>query len=272
MILGNSLERPYGWLVPTVAALGCFFLLLPVVFVVLFSFNDGAYFHWPPTGVTLRWYVNFFTSERFMRATGNSLLIAFAVTPACVLVALPTALAVARGHFPGRNLVAALLLSPLIVPGVVTGVALLSFFAAVNVEIGIGRLLIGMFILGLPFAVRALVADLIGLDPRIEEAARNLGAGRWRAFFLVTFPQLKSGMMAGGVFVFVEAIDNFSVSVFLTTERTAVLPVVAYQYIRDFDDPTVAAMATLLILLSCVLVFAIEKLIGFERMMQIKRK
>ncbi len=268
----RSLERPYGRLVPLTATLACLFLLLPVVFVVAFSFNDGAYFQWPPRGPTLRWYVNFFQSERFMTATEHSLKVALIVTPACLVVGLPTAVAIARGRFAGRDLIATLLLSPLIVPGVVTGVALLALFTAVHGDLGLGRLLIGMFVFGLPFAVRTMVADLLGLDPRLEEAARNLGATRLKTFFMITLPQLKSSMLAGAVFVFVEAIDNFSISVFLTDERSAVLPVVAYQYIRDFDDPTVAAMATLLIALSCALVFAIERLIGFERMMHINRK
>ncbi|NKW10774.1 ABC transporter permease subunit [Ochrobactrum tritici] len=120
-------------------------------------------------------------------------------------------------------------------------------------------------VFALPFAIRALSANLLGLDPRIEEAARNLGAGPFRTFFVIVLPQLKSGILAASVFIFVEALDNFSIAVFLTNDRTKVLPVAAYQYIKDFDDPTVAAMATALIVLSVIAVAMLEKLMGFQR-------
>ena len=104
----------------------------------------------------------------------------------------------------------------------------------------------------------------------LEEAARNLGASRIRAFLWVTLPQLRPGLLAGGIFVFVEAIDNFSIAVFLTNSRTTTLPVESYSYIRDFDDPTVAAMAVLLMALSVVLVFAIDRLVGLDRFLELK--
>jgi putative spermidine/putrescine transport system permease protein len=127
-----------------------------------------------------------------------------------------------------------------------------------------------MFLLGLPFTTRALSVNLLGLDPRIEEAARNLGASAWRTFLHVTLPQLKPGLLAGGIFAFVEALDNFSISVFLIDSRTTTMPVEAYSYIRDFDDPTVAAMAALLVVLSVLLVSAIERLIGLERFLRLQ--
>lgn len=265
----KNLESRYGLTIQILSFLGAMFLLLPVVFVVLYSFNPGAYFKWPPQDLTLKWYHEFFESERFMRATWNSVLVAAIVTPASLIVALPTALALVRGSFPGRALIAALIMSPLIVPGVVTGISLLALFAAMTPGFGIHRLLIGMFIFGLPFAVRSIVANLMSLDIRTEEAARNLGAGPWRTFLNVTLPQLKPGMLSAAILVFVEAIDNFSISVFLSNDKTIVLPVAAYQHIRDFDNPTVAAMATLLILFSCLMIFVIERLIGFDKMMRI---
>lgn len=270
MLKRSDLERPYGTVIGLIAWMGCLFLLLPIAFILLFSFNDSVYFRWPPQGMSLRWYVNFFASEQFMRAAVNSLIIAVVVTSTSLLVGLPAALALVRGRFPGRNLIASLLLSPLIVPGVVTGMALLILFANLNVEFGLVRLLIGLFIFALPFAVRALVANLLGLNIRIEEAARNLGASPWRCFIHVTLPQLKPGLLAAATFVFVEAIDNFSIAVFLVDTRTSTLPVEAYSYIRDFDDPTVAAMAALLIVLSVILVFVVERVIGFEKFLRMQ--
>jgi len=118
--------------------------------------------------------------------------------------------------------------------------------------------------------MESLVANLHGLDPTLDEVASNLGASRFRAFLWVTLPQLRPGLLAGGIFVFVEAIDNFSIAVFLTDSRTTTLPVEAYSYIRDFDDPTVAAMAALLMALSVVLVTVVDTVVGLDRFLELR--
>ena len=169
----------------------------------------------------------------------------------------------------GTAIVQQIILSPLIIPGVVTGVSLLSLLSAAGMRIGLFGLCLGMLVFALPFSIRALSANLLGLDPRIEEAARNLGAGPVRTFFSIVLPQLKSGILAASVFVFVEALDNFSIAVFLTNDSTKVLPVAAYQYIKDFDDPTVAAMATALIVMSVVIVAFLEKVMGFQKSLRL---
>lgn len=236
---------------------------------MLHSFSPSRYFQWPPTGLTLRWHEAFYTSSMFMAAARNSLVMAVIVTPLSLLIGVPASYALVRGDFPGRALLQQVILSPLIIPGVVTGVSLLSLYSAGGIRIGMFGLCLGMLIFALPFAVRAISANLLGLDPRVEEAARNLGAGPLRTFFVVVVPQLKAGVPAASVFIFVEVVDNFSVAVFLSNDKTKVLPVAAYQYIKDFDDPTVAAMATALIVMSCVLVILLEKLIGFQKSLRL---
>ena len=159
----------------------------------------------------------------------------------------------------------ALVAAPLLVPGVITGTAALSFVAQTGIGPGFWPIAVAMICYTLPLALRPLVANLSGLDPDLEKAARNLGASPLAAFWRVTMPQLAPGLVAGGTFAFVEAMDNFSITVFLTSINTTTLPVEAYSYIRDIDDPTVAAMATLLILMSVGAVFAIEWLLGLDR-------
>ena len=246
------------------------FILLPVVFIALYAFNETAYLSLPPQGFTLRWFAKFFANVRFREALASSLSIAFAVTPAALLVALPAAVALVRYRFAGREFVNLAVMSPLVVPGVVVGISFLSLAAWIGVGLGTWALIVAMTCLAFPFALRALVANLHGLDPALEEAARNLGATRLSAFALVTLPQLKPGLLAGGIFVFVEAIDNFSTAVFLTNSRTTTLPVEAFSYIRDFDDPTVAAMAVLLMAFSAALVFAIDRLVGLDRLLDLR--
>jgi len=262
--------KPYSGSVVAVSTLGLVFLVTPVIFIVFYAFNEARFFTLPPKGLTLHWFANFFDNDRFRAALGSSFGIAGLVTPISLAVAVPSALAIVRGSFPGRGLLNAALLSPLMIPGVVTGIAFLGFFSQLNVGSGFWRVAAALTCFTLPFAVRALTANLHGLDPALEEAARNLGAGRWRAFLHVTLPQLRPGLLAGGIFVFVEALDNFSISVFLTDLKTSTLPVEAYNYIRDFDDPTVAAMASMLITLAVVLVFLIQRVTGLDRFLDLK--
>ncbi|WP_189682380.1 ABC transporter permease [Seohaeicola zhoushanensis] len=265
----RDLEAKFGPVVILLATFATIFLLLPVIFVVLHSFSPTRYFQWPPTEFTLKWHQDFYTSTMFMEAARNSLVMALIVTPLSLVIGVPASYALVRGTFPGKALIQQVILSPLIIPGVVTGVSLLSLYSAGGLRIGMFGLCLGMLIFALPFAVRAISANLIGIDPRVEEAARSLGAGPLRTFFVVVVPQLKSGVLAASVFIFVEAVDNFSIAVFLSNDQTRVLPVAAYQYIKDFDDPTVAAMATALIVLSVVLVMLLEKLIGFQKSLRL---
>lgn len=229
-MMKRDLEAKFGPAVIVLAAFATIFLLLPVIFVVLHSFSPTRYFQWPPTEFTLKWHKDFYSSAMFMDAARNSLVMALIVTPLSLVIGVPASYALVRGTFPGKALIQQVILSPLIIPGVVTGVSLLSLYSAGGLRLGMFGLCLGMLIFALPFAVRAISANLIGIDPRVEEAARSLGAGPLRTFFVVVVPQLKSGVLAASVFIFVEAVDNFSIAVFLSNDKTKVLPVAAYQY------------------------------------------
>lgn len=252
------------------AVLSSLFLLLPVVFIFFYAFHTGAYFTLPPEGFSLKWFYNFFENARFRKAMLVSTLIAVTVTPLSLAIAVPTAYALVRGDFKGRELISNLIMSPLIIPGVITGVAFLIFVSALGVGPGLFSLILALTCFTLPFAVRALVANMYGLRTDLEDAARNLGASEGVIFRRVILPQLRPGLLAGGTFVFVEAIDNFSITVFLTTMDITTLSVESYGYIRDFDDPTVAAMAAVLVVLSVTLVATMSKLVGLERMFRVE--
>lgn len=242
------------------------FLLAPVLFVVFYSFNDTTLFRLPVPGYSLRWYRAFFASDQFQPALRATLGIALIVVPMTVLVALPTAHMMARS---GKHAwLGAALTSPVVVPGVVTGIAFLGFFTMLGIGDALTRLVIALSLFCLPFTLRALNASYSGLDRRPEEAARDLGATPLRAYLDVTLPQLKAGLLAGSIFAFVEAVDNFSISVFLADTRTKTLPIAAYEHIRDFDDPTVAAMATVLTLAALIMVLVLERVIGLEKLIR----
>jgi putative spermidine/putrescine transport system permease protein len=247
-----------------------FFLLAPVMFIVIYAFNDSSYFSWPMSGLSTKWFANFFANDRFMAAAKTSMTMGAIVTPLSLAIAVPTAYALVRCEFRGRELINALLMSPLLIPGVVTGIAFLIYLSNIGIGPGFTGLVIAMTCFSLPFAVRTLVANMHGLRPELEDVARNLGAGDWPVFWRIVLPQLRPGLLAGGTFVFVEAIDNFSISVFLSTADVSTLPVEGYSYIRDFDDPTVAAMAVVLIALSTALVLLAGRLVGLNRMFRIE--
>ncbi|MFJ2992329.1 ABC transporter permease [Pandoraea sp. NPDC087047] len=240
-------------------------MLAPVAIVVLYSFSATSYFSLPPTKFSLQWFENFFSNDGFREAFKNSLLISFIVAPITLIIAVPASYALTRGTFAGRQAITALLMSPIIVPGVVSGVALLALSYKAGIGPGFGALVVGMICVSLPYALRALLANMHGLRHELEESARNLGATNWQVFRLIVIPQLRPGLLAGGIFIFVETIDNFTIASFLVTPTTTTLPVEAYYYIRDFDDPTVAAMSCVLFLLSTILVFALDRAIGLEK-------
>lgn len=252
------------------AVASALFMLGPVVFIVVYAFNPTAYFTWPMQGLSLKWFVNFFENERFANAFWVSLKMAVIVTPLSLVIAIPTAYALVRCSFRGRELINAMIMSPLVIPGVVTGMAFLIFLSTMGIGPGFAGLVIGMTCFSLPFGVRALVANMHGLRPELEEVARNLGASNWSVFWRIILPQLRPGLLAGGTFVFVEAIDNFSIAVFLSTTDVSPLPVEGYSYIRDFDDPTVAAMAVILILISTAAVLLAGRIVGLNRMFRVE--
>lgn len=257
---------------PAITAVGVAtlaFVLAPLPFIVTYAFSRVGSMPGSAQGPTLQWFASFFANERFRAALVNSLAISAITTGATLLIAAPTAVMAVRHRFPGRDLLVALVSAPLLVPGVITGTAALSFVAQSGIGPGFWPIVAAMVCLTLPLVLRPLVANLSGLDPDLERAARNLGASPLGAFWRVTVPQLAPGLVAGGTFAFVEAMDNFSVAVFLTNITTTTLPVEAYSYIRDIDDPTVAAMATLLVLVSVFLVLAIEWLLGLDRFLDL---
>lgn len=251
------------WAIYMVAIMG--FLLAPLIFAVWYSFMPTAFFRLEFQGFSLRWYEAFFASDVFMDSLWTTLGIGALVVPVTLLIALPTTHMMAAGQM--RWLGQSLTL-PVVVPGVVTGIALMGMFALINVDNAWVRLVFGLTLFCLPFTMRAINATYAGLDRRPEEAARDLGAGPLRTWFQITLPQLKAGILSGAILAFVEAIDNFSIAVFMADTSTKTLPIAAYEHIRDFDDPTVAAMSTLLILLAFVLGFVLEKTIGLEKMIR----
>jgi putative spermidine/putrescine transport system permease protein len=233
--------------------------------VIVVSFGDAAFLQFPPRRLSLRWYTDLGEYPDFVDAFWLSLGLAAATTAVAGVVGTLGAFALVRQRFPGRALLSALVMAPIALPGLVTGIALLQFFSLLRTEPSLARLLIGHVVVTLPYVVRSVTAVLAGLDRSVEEAARGLGATPWTATRLVTLPLIKPGVIAGAVFSFILSFDNVVVSIFLTTPRLVPLPIQIYNYVESSARPIIASISTVQIGVIVVMLLAAERLVGFSR-------
>lgn len=243
------------------------FLFAPILIVIAISFNDTAYMSFPPKHLTLRWYYEIPRQSRFIGAFQTSLWLAAAVSLCSTLIGSLAAYGLVRYRFPGRDMMNSLVMSPLVLPGIVTGIAMLQFFTLLGGHGSFYRLLIGHVVITVPYVVRAVAAVLHGFDISMEEAAMNLGANRLRTAWYVTLPMLKSGLMAGAIFAFIMSFDNVVVSIFLTTPRIVTLPIVIYNFIEFSGRPIIASISTIQIVVIVALLYVTERMLGFSKYM-----
>jgi putative spermidine/putrescine transport system permease protein len=238
------------WLVNAYVALFVLFMLAPLVFVIVNSFNQARFSTFPPPGLSFQWYVRLFTIPDFFIALRNSLVVAALSTVLGVALGTCAALALVRGRWSGPQSVESLLLSPLLVPKIIIGIAV--FIAAIRVGLypGFTSLVLSHTAVLLPYVVTIVAANLQQVDRGQEEAALDLGAGRFQTFRLATVPQIKRGILLAAVFAFILSFDEFDVSLFLTRADNMTLPIRMYFYMQELEDPTLAALSTLLIAVS----------------------
>lgn len=240
------------------------FLLAPIAIVVVFALNPAPFIQFPPTGVSLRWFEKFFASREFMHALGFSLEVAVLTTVCATLLGASAALAIARGNLPGARLVLATMLSPLMLPAILTGLALFQSYVLLNVGRPLWGLVAGHSLVTIPYVVRTTLAVLHNFDTRLEEAARNLGANPGRTFFEVTLPLIKPGVMAGAIFAFIVSFDQFPVSLFLVTPGSETLPITLFNYLKFDLDGTIGAASVVSILLAFLVVVALDRTVGLR--------
>lgn len=257
--------RPRKILSGLYVALVLSFLMLPVAVVVLASFSTTSFLTIPPQGVTLRWYGRVLGSPEYLDAIWISVALATCATLGALVVGTATSYALVRRIIPGRTLISAFVMSPLVFPGLVIGVALLQIYAALGMGGSFLGLLLAHVVITVPYVVRTTLASLQGLDSELEDAACTLGATRLEAFRLVTLPLLRPGLAAGGLFAFVTSFDNVPVSIFLTGVGSTTLPVKIFTAIEFGVDPTVAAVSSLLILSTAIVLVLAERQIGLHR-------
>jgi putative spermidine/putrescine transport system permease protein len=261
----DRLTGPLAPLAVSVTAATLIFTLAPLVVTIAISFSDTAFVVFPPRGFTLRWYGQILHDREFLDSLICSTGLALAATAGASLLGVPAAFAVVRGRFPGREAAAALLLAPLIFPALITGLALLQLFAMARSDDTALNLLIAHVLVTLPYVVRTVSASLMQADATLEEAARTLGAARWRVFRRITVPQIAPGLAAGALFSFMVSFDNFPISLWLADAQHNPVPLLIFQRISSVFDPSVSAISSLLILFAMVVVLTVERVAGLRR-------
>ncbi len=255
-------EGRLPWPIATLVALLLLIIVAPLAVPIAMSISDTPYITFPPEGFTLEWYGNILSDPDAQAALVVSLKIAFVSTLAALLLGIPCSMALARRDFPGRSLVLGLVLGPLVVPLIVTGVGLLQFFSALGMRGAFLQLCLGHTVVCLPYVIRSVSGALATADPTLEDAARVLGAGPLRIFTRVIWPQIRPGVAAGGIFAFIVSFDDFAISMWLSDARSFPLPLYLYAAIQRFFDPSIAALSALMVLFALALVLVIEKGLG----------
>jgi ABC-type spermidine/putrescine transport system permease subunit II len=240
-------------------------LLLPIAIVVLYAFSADAGLTFPPSGLSLRWFRYVAERRELVTATWISLQVAALASAASVGLGLLASLTLVRGRVPGKEVIDAALMSPLALPGIITGVALLQFMSLIGFTDSFWRLVVAHVVVCTPYAIRSISASLYGIDPHLEEASRVMGAGPWRTFRRVVLPLLRPGIAAGYMFCFITSFDNVIVSIYLISADTVTLPIRILTYLEWQFDPSVAAICTVLVLVTTLLVLAAEALAGLSK-------
>ena len=243
------------------------FLLAPILIVCVVAFTPEGYLSLPTNGVSLRWFYAIGDNPEFVRAFRDSLLLGALSSTVAVAFSIPAALAIARHQFPGREVMTALFLSPLMVPHIVLGIAFLRFFTQIGLGGTFTGLVLSHVVIIIPFALRLILASSTGMDRSIENAAASLGASSFTTFRRVTLPLILPGVASGWVLAFINSFDEVTMTVFIASPETTTLPVRLFLYIQDNIDPLVAAVSAALIFMTVAAMLVLDRLYELERLL-----
>ncbi len=229
------------------------FLYLPILVIVVFSFNTSER-NIVFEGFTLDWYAGLFKNSALLTAFGNTMIVALASTLLSCIIGTFAAIGMYRYRFKGRRMVDVLLYVPVVIPEIVLGIALLSIFSLAQVPLGLVSLIIAHTTFCIPFVVFTLRARLAGYDQSVEEAAMDLGASRWKVFRYITLPILLPGVVSGGMLAFTLSIDDVIISYFTNGPGSTTYPLKVWEMVKSGVSPDVNALSTLILLGTLILV------------------
>ena len=242
------------------------FLMTPLVVTVAVSFGSSSIFTLPPPDWSTRWYERLANTRGLWPSLLTSLQVAAFSTAVALVLGTLCAIALVRGRFPGREAIATFLISPLMLPGLVVGIAMLQGFKAMGLRDVYASLLIAHVVITLPYIVRTVVGALSLFDFSLIDAARTLGCSYPAALTRVLVPALAPAFLTSGMFAFLASMDNYPISMFFTDAWTKTLPIQMLQYVEERPDPTIAAISAGLVLLAIVALVIGDRLVGLRKL------
>ena len=242
-------------------------MVAPILVVCLVAFTPEGFLSLPANGFSLRWFRAIANYPEFVHAFWVSLGLGALSSLVALLFAVPAALAIARYRFRGRDALAALFLSPLMIPHVVLGIAFLRFFTSFGLGGSFAALIIAHVIIVFPFALRLTFAAATGMDQSVEMAAVSLGAGGFTLFRRVTLPLIMPGVISGWALAFIQSFDDLTMTVFLAAPGTETLPVRMFLYIQDNIDPLVTSVSACVIGITMTALILLDRFYGLDRVL-----
>lgn len=257
MRIRNALPWPVRIAGPALVVLLLAFVLLPVVVVTIASFNEKAILTFPPESYSLKWFARVFSYPDFREGFKASVVVTLCSSFIALVVGCGLSIVVKRCEFVGKSTLLAILHAPLVVPHFTLGLGLLILVSQISMSRSYGVVILCHVMLVLPFVLRSVYVSMENLDVRLEHAAASLGASPLKVMFSITIPLLAPGLFGGWLFAAIMSFSEFTASLFVTTQATQTLPVAMYNYVREFADPTLAALSVVYIAVTAtVLVFA----------------
>jgi putative spermidine/putrescine transport system permease protein len=242
------------------------FLMTPLVVTVAVSFGSSSVFTLPPPDWSMRWYDRLANTRGLMPSLVTSLEVAAFSTLVALVLGTLCAIALVRGRFPGRDSIATFLISPLMLPGLVVGIAMLQGFKVAGLREAFSSLLVAHVVITLPYVVRTVLAALSLFDFSLIDAARTLGCSYPKALMRVLVPALGPAFITSGMFAFLASMDNYPISIFFTDAWTKTLPIQMLQYVEENPDPTIAAISTGLVMLAILALVVGDRLVGLRKL------
>jgi putative spermidine/putrescine transport system permease protein len=266
MISKRNADAVLAVCVAVVIAITAVFLLFPVIVTAFIAFDARDYLGpFPPTALSTKWFGRLLDNAYLWSGFETSLVLAAVATLVAAAIGALAALGISRMSPKWRDLTTTAFLSPLILPGVILGFALLMFFSLVTPLPVFPKLLAGHLIITIPYTVRMTLIGFTGIKETLREAALSLGANERQAFFTVTLPLARNGIAAGAIFAFAFSMDDLAVSLFLSDFNTYTFPVALVGLMRSKFDLTIAAAAVVLMGLTVILLFVLDRVLGLER-------
>ena len=258
----TPIERTWYYALRVICGLIFFFLIAPIIAIIPLGFNSVPFFTYPMEGFSLRWYGEIFgessISIQWQRAIVNSVIIAVFATLLATALGTLAAIGLTRANFPFKGVLMAILISPIMVPIVVTAIGMFYFYAKVGLVSTLLGIILAHTALGVPFVVITVAVTLQGFDYNLMRAGAVLGANPVRVFRKITLPIILPGVVSGGLFAFAASWDEIVIVIFLASTEQHTVPRRMWSGIRELLSPTIIAAATILVIVSIVLMFTME--------------